>query len=173
MLLTSLNPRNPLESPHSVPRKPKCGKNYWQLTRSSKNHRKFTENSPPGGEYRGICGFLQMLQQGPGIARRADRVGVLPLAPLASFALKNYLRKLNFFHLWAHCVPGKFTENSPPGGEYRGICGFLQMLQQGPGIARRADRVGVLPLAPLASFALKNYLWKLNFFHLWAHCVPG
>ena len=91
---------------HSVPRKPKCGKNYWQLTRSSKNHRKFTENSPPGGEYRGICGFLQMLQQGPGIARRADRVGVLPLAPLASFALKNYLWKLNFFHLWAHCVPG-------------------------------------------------------------------
>ena len=31
---------------------------YWQLTRSSKNHRKFTENSPPGGEYWGILGNL-------------------------------------------------------------------------------------------------------------------
>ena len=55
----------------------------------------------------GISGnlpVLQMLQQGPGIARRADRVGVLPLAPLASFACKNYLQKLSFFHLSAHCV---------------------------------------------------------------------
>ena len=47
----------------------------------------------------GISGnlpVLQMLQQGPRIARRADRVGVLPLAPLASFAGKNYLQKLSF-----------------------------------------------------------------------------
>ena len=46
-----------------------------------------------------------MLEEGLEIARRADRVGVLPLAPLASFASKNYLPKLIIFHLWAHCVP--------------------------------------------------------------------
>ena len=86
---------------HSVPRKPLFGINSYILNRLSENHRKFTEYPPYRVDIRGIRDFQRMLEQGPEIARRADRVGVLPLAPLAFVGAKNYLPELNLFHLWA------------------------------------------------------------------------
>ena len=91
-------------SPHTVPRMPLFGINSYILNRLSENHRKFTEYPPYRVDIRGILDFQQMLEQGPEIARHADRVGVLPLAPLAFVAGINYLPELNLFHLWAHCA---------------------------------------------------------------------
>ena len=76
-------------SAHCVPRKPKTGINYSRVSRLTKNHPEFTGYCPHRVVVWGIRGFLQMLQQGPGIARRADRVGVLPLAPIAYFKPKT------------------------------------------------------------------------------------
>ena len=55
-----------------------------RLIRSSKIRHNFTKEAPTQGHLSEIVGFLKILEHAPGIARRADRVGVLPLAPLAS-----------------------------------------------------------------------------------------
>ena len=46
-----------------------------------------------------------MLEEGPEIARRADRVGVLPLAPIGQNRPKTISRTNSYFHLWAHSAP--------------------------------------------------------------------
>ena len=74
------------ESLHSAPRTPKTGIKYSRLTRLTKSSPVFTGYGPQRAAIRWSGAVSQMLQQGPGIARRADRVGVLPLAPLAAFA---------------------------------------------------------------------------------------
>ena len=73
-------------SPHSAPRKPKTGIKYSQLIRFTKSNPVFTRYGPKWARSWWSGGVSHMLQQGPGIARRADRAGVLPLAPLAAFA---------------------------------------------------------------------------------------
>ena len=89
-------------SAHCVPRKPKTGINYSRLSRLTKNHPEFTGYCPHRVVVRGIRGFLQMLQQGPGIARRADRVGVPPHAPTGLHRTKTMSESNFYFHLWAH-----------------------------------------------------------------------
>ena len=66
--------------------------------------RQIHRNTPTPGELGGICRFLHMLQKGPGIARRADRVGVLPLAPLVLQRTKTISETPENYHLWAHSV---------------------------------------------------------------------
>ena len=157
-----------------------------------------------------------MLQEGPEIARRADRVGVLPLAPVARNRPKTISRSDSYFHLWAHSepvgsilqsarsvhnygMPSRFTVTGarlvhcyrvcdwfivmgyiyskapanhpkvPTPGAVGCVCRFARMLEEGPEIARRADRVGVLPLAPVGRNRPKTISQSNSFFHLWAH----
>ena len=45
-----------------------------------------------------------MLEEGPEIARRADRVGVPPLAPIVRKRPQTDTQEPQFYHSWAHCV---------------------------------------------------------------------
>ena len=45
-----------------------------------------------------------MLQQGPEIARRADRAGVPPLARIVRKRPETDIQEHQFYHPWAHCV---------------------------------------------------------------------
>ena len=53
-----------------------------------------------------------MLEEGLEIARRADRVGVLPLAPLVRYTTKTLIKQAPNFQCWAHSVPQP-PENIP------------------------------------------------------------
>ena len=62
------------------------GQIWKKITISRSQNRKITPfppmDPPEGGPIGGIRGFARMREDGPEIARRADRVGVLPHAPL-------------------------------------------------------------------------------------------
>ena len=61
----------------------------------SKNNPVSANGSPEGGPIGGIRGFARMREDGPEIARRADRVGVLPHAPLVGNLPECALRGVN------------------------------------------------------------------------------
>ena len=81
------------------------GKKFLTLARFAGKMWKKHQKSPSLRRLWGIWNFLRMRHDGPEIAQRADRVGVLPLAALVGNWPKTYLRGVSFFHLWAHCAP--------------------------------------------------------------------
>ena len=86
-------------TPHSV-QMGRMGKNHYLQVFKSKNNPVSTNGSPKGV----IQGSARMREDGPKIARRTDRVGVLPHAPLVGNRPEFALSRVNLFHLWAHCA---------------------------------------------------------------------
>ena len=68
------------------------------------------KNNPESAKriFWGIRVFVRMREDGPEIARRVERVGALPHAPLVGNLPEFAFSRVSIFHLWAHCAPANF-----------------------------------------------------------------